>query len=468
MSSKKQTPQRGRETRGKEKSARRSPNLHQPSSSNTVTINDIEEDSASTIQMDTVVKEREMSSSILQPFTFKRNSAILSILRQNENSEYKISDSELDRVQWELESLLSKVLECKNTIRNELNLYGSGQMANSQCQIAKNSKLHMNKAKVAEILSDNECSSDYLTDVEYNSPEKELPPNKTKPFWSVVKPFLAHVSQEDLNWLENLVMSYGSKNKLSQIPPLGEHYSKFRAKVELGMQNQQASTSNQPNMNTKLATQVPTNMVELINRVKNAVRNGNESTPIYQEVTTALLEHSKMFQNNVHDDSDIDDDDDVKYKSDEMETQNIIKLLQTLELSPNYDKSVKSSSSIPDSSSQDIDDNDEILEELTKCDAALSNLQKMNKDHLTKLLEICRKDFCLQKKKKKLQKIDNQILNFKKQRNFSKKKKMKTTKMCKNSEDMRVLLNKRSNYLMRLQSYNVNPTNIDDSESSDE
>jgi len=477
MSSKKQT-QRFGEPSGSKKSARRVRKSHKLLSSNTPTTNNIKADSKSTTQINAVVDERVLSLSRLKRTQINYGSAVWYVTNQEEPEDIQklITDDILDRIQWECESMLNGIIVRKKQIKNVSNLISSVQQAGSPNNVKNNYGQPMIVAKVkAEIFHDDECPSNLNNvEYEYDPPENELPPNQTesaKQFWSLVETYLADVSEEDLKWLEDLVMSYGSK--LEKIPPLGEHYTKRWVEEELNMQNQQASSSHQPNIKTKLADRVPPNVVELINRVNNAARGGNESTQIYQKVIAALFEHTNISQNDDDNDSDIDGD--AEDKPEEMSNvceefyreQNIRKQLQKLGLIGNNGMPVTSPSSLTHSSSQATNENDEILEELVKCDAALSNLQAMNKNHLTELLERCRERQSHQKKIKKLQKLDNQILNIKKQ-SSSQKKGRKIAQTRKEYENMRFLLNKRSNYLKRLQSYNTDPTDNDDSELSDE
>jgi len=500
MSSKKQT-QHGEEPSGIRKSARRrrpkshqslSPNKnmqitnnnkadrrpksHQSLSpnNNMQITNNNKADSKSTTKIHTIIEEKVLSLSRLKPIQIKHDSAIQYVLNQEENVDVEkiITDDVLDQIQRECESMLTGIIVRKKQIRYVSNFISSVQEAGSQNKEEKNCTQSMILAKVAEDIFHDECPSNNV-EFEYASLENEMdPPIQTasvKKFWSLVKPYLADVSEEDLNWLEKLVMSYSSK--LGKIPPLGEHYSKRWVREELKMQNQQASSSHQSNMKTLLTERVPPDVVELVNRANNVARSGNESLPLYQKIMAAILDYSNMSQNDIDNNSEIDGvaEDKPEEISNVCEEfygeQNIRKQLQTLGLIGNQDKPV-SPSSLPHSSSQVSDESDEILGEIVKCDATLKNLREMNKNHLTILLERCRKRHSMQKKKKKLQKLDDQILNLKKQGN-SQKKNMKRGQTSNKNEDIRFLLNKRSNYLKRLQSYAIDPTNIDDSESSD-
>lgn len=63
------------------------------------------------------------------------------MLSHGENSNYVMTDDELDHVQWDLESMLTSVIVRKNTIRDELNTFAAMQFARSLHRVAKNPKL---------------------------------------------------------------------------------------------------------------------------------------------------------------------------------------------------------------------------------------------------------------------------------------------------------------------------------------
>ncbi|XP_022173740.1 transcriptional adapter 3-A-like [Myzus persicae] len=482
MSSKKPSQHSG-EPSGIRRSARkRCPKRHQTLSPNLPKTNNVKAGSKSA-KVHTVIDERVLSLPRLNPTQIKPDSAIWYVVNHEDNYEIEdiITNEVFDNIQWECESMLADVILRKRQIKTVTNLISSVQEVDSQNNVENTGKLPMILPKVAGELSHDDTFSSNNVENEDLPPENEdlppenedqppenedLPPDQSessKKFWSLVEPYLAEVNKESLNWLEDLVMSYDSEPDI--IPPLGEHYTKCWVREE--MQNQQASSSSrQPNMKTPLAERVSPDVVELITRVNNAARGRNESTPIYQKVIAALLEHSNMSQKEIDKDSEIDSD--AEDKLEEMsnvceefyEEQNIIKQLETLGLIGKQIKQLTSSSSLPHSSSQDADEDDEILKELMQCEAALSNIRELNKNQLTGLLEKCYEDLSQQKIKKKLKKLDDQILNLKKQ-GKSRKKSRKTALM-------RHLLDKRCDYIKRLQSCNISSINSDDSELSDE
>ncbi|XP_025408335.1 transcriptional adapter 3-like isoform X2 [Sipha flava] len=504
MSPKKQTRRGGLRGRGRGMPKRRGPKPRQPSSPCVATADDTDAEGTSTdgnafpkmivsptsspptkkrIEYN---EERELSLPRLKPTVIPENSAILTLLNHEEDSEYIMTDDELDHIQWDLEAMLTSLIIRKNTIKDELATFASMQFTRSLNRTAKNPKLPTIRPRAAaEISPVNECRK---IQVEFDATSKELPPNKTESankFWSLVEPYLARVKKEDLNWLEDLVKSYSPNQKLYEVPPLGEHYAKNWAKEELEMQKSQSSCSPRPiSKKLKLAERVSPEVVELVNRANAAAHDGSVFKPIYQRVVSALLEHSHMSIEDLEEH--FPEYDDVEDKPQEMSNvcqefyaeQNVKKQLYKLGLMGRHSKPVSQSVDPNLLTAKPDEDQDEILEEINKCDDALTQLREMNKNHLTILLHRCRKDYVQDIINTKLERINNEILNFKRQQNESWTKEKKIAQITEEDDELSYLLNQRSKYLLQLQTVNsavtfdpdafLSPSISDDSESSDE
>ncbi|CAI6350203.1 unnamed protein product [Macrosiphum euphorbiae] len=425
-------------------------------------------------------EERELSLPRLKSIVIPENSTILSLLSRDIESDYIMTDDELDHVQWDLEAMLTNVILRRNTIRDELSTFASMQFAHSLHRMDKNPKLPTIRPRAAaEISPVNESCK---MKVGFDATSKELPPRKTESankFWSLVEPYLSRVKKEDIKWLNDLVKSYRTNKNLYEIPPLGEHYAKNWTKEELEMQKNQSSCSPlQPNK-LKFAERIAPDVVELVDKANSAINDSNLYTPVYQRVVTALMDHSKMsLEDNEEHFSEFDD---VEEKPQELSNvckefyaeQNVKKQLHKLGLMDRNYKQVPSPEEMLPSLTIADEGSDEVLEEIVKCDNALAQLREMNKNHLTHLLERCRKDYYQQKIKNKIEKVNNEILNFKTQQNESWTKKEKITQISEERDQLHFLLNQRTTLLGQLQSVAteslyLSPLVSDDSESSDE
>lgn len=63
------------------------------------------------------------------------------MLNHEEDSEYIMTDDELDHIQWDLEAMLTSLIIRKNTIKDELATFASMQFTRSLHRTAKNPKL---------------------------------------------------------------------------------------------------------------------------------------------------------------------------------------------------------------------------------------------------------------------------------------------------------------------------------------
>ncbi|XP_022166291.1 uncharacterized protein LOC111030890 [Myzus persicae] len=489
----------GSRGRGRGISKRRGPKPRQPMSPDTATADDTDAEGTSTdgnVSFKQVMsppqsptrkkhveynEERELSLPRLKPTVIPENSTFLSLLSRDNKSDYIMTDDELDHIQWDLEAMLTNVIIRRNTIREELSTFASMQFARSLHRMAKNPKLPTIRPRAAaEISPVNECRK---MKVEFDPTSKELPPSKTESankFWSLVEPYLSHVEKEDLKWLSGLVKSYNSDKKLYEIPPLGEHYAKNWAKEELEMQKNQSSCSPRPPKKLKFSERIAPDVVELVDKANSAINDGNAYTPVYQRVVTALMDHSNMSLEDAEEH--FSEFDDVEEKPQEMSNvckefyaeQNVKKQLHKLGLMGRNSKPGLSPEEMLPSLTIADEENDEVLEELNKCDNALSQLREMNKNHLTHLLGKCRKDYYQQIIKNKIEKVNNEILNFKTQQNESWTKEKKIAQVAEEDDELHFLLNQRGTFLAQLQSVSTESNNFlspsvsDDSESSDE
>jgi hypothetical protein len=69
------------------------------------------------------------------------NNFIILVLNHEEDSEYIMTDDELDHIQWDLEAMLTSLIIRKNTIKDELATFASMQFTRSLNRTAKNPKL---------------------------------------------------------------------------------------------------------------------------------------------------------------------------------------------------------------------------------------------------------------------------------------------------------------------------------------
>ncbi|XP_050432546.1 transcriptional adapter 3 isoform X2 [Adelges cooleyi] len=453
-------------------------------------------------RIEEIIEEKELSLPQLKPSNIAENSMYLSLLTKEKKPGYLMTDDELDHLQWDLESMLTAIIVRKQTIKDELVTFSTLQIARSQQKRSKGSRYPKIRPRAAaEISPVNECLK---LRVEIDPSAKELPPSKNdsaNKFWTLVEPYVAPIEKDDLNWLEDLVKSYSSNLNLFEIPPLGEHYTKQWAKEEMELQKSQSSCSPRPAKRLKLAERVSPEVVELVNKVNYVVHDGCSYTPLLQRLTAALVEETPIPLEDIEEE--LQDYDDSEEKLQDMSNvctefyaeQSIRKQLIKLGLLGRNVKIPPPSSTTPPPlppqvptppplppvtttttttlSLPNSEDYDEVLEELKKCEASLIELRAMNKEHLTQLWEKCRQEYCRQIVKIQLEKVNDEILHFKREKNESLTKAKKITQIRKEDEQLSLLLQQRSDYLRQLQMMGPEPGYhaayiSDDSELSEE
>lgn len=386
----------------------------------------------------------------LKALNLKNNATLKSLNKlfkaREENSQYELTDAELDRTQWFFEYVMSCIVNRKKIVDDVLNSLKLVQSSRSQNPSAIRPRA-VEKTPFVNEVREIKSSKKPLTNKKKTETENK--------FWSMVKPYLAHVNKKDLDWLEELVLSYDSRENVCNIPPLGEHYSKA------GMLKRQYNQSPCSQPDKKIFP----NVVELVDQINHIAINHDSFRPVYQKVASALLEHSSMpskyFDEQLLDDE-IDEDkfnemSDAHKKIYFNAKQNVKKKFRRLGLQP----------PLPTTK-----DDDEILDELNKCNSTLAELQEVNKNQLTNLLKKCYQDYFQQPIREKIEKVDEEILSFKRKPNTLLSNDEKLAQFSEENDEMALLTSKRSKYVSQLQLNVFDPDfgNFfsDDSESGDE
>lgn len=407
-------------------------------------------------------EERKLMLSKLKNIEMKTN-ALDSVLQKYDNdNEYKLTDDELDHIQWELESLISSAIVRNSIIKNEHHSLVAFQLGTPLPSLSDYPELNAIRSEAADtenVLPENNF---YMNESNFKENLPLIPSESACKFWSFVEPYLAHVTENDIKWLKDLIASYNQP--LCAIPPLGKYYANNWAEKMLKVKKQ---SNSQPF--TELSERVSPDVVELVNKINNIVCDENVSMAIYQNISAALFENSqKNVKENLSEGDLEDQPEELNNVYKEFCTvQDVTKQLEKLGLIGDHVQ--------PDRSQTmgNFDSHDEILAELQKCDTELVQLQKINHSHLIDLLKRCRKDYDLEIINNKIKKLNNEILNFKEQNNmFGNGSKS----IMKKKKKQKSLLKKRKKYIEKLKSYtsetsedlNASVSNDSDSETFNE
>jgi len=379
------------------------------------------------------LEERELALHKLNNMERKTNAIKSVIKKHNENPDYFLPDNDLDSIQKELETLLTSTILRDTIIKNECSsfeLLQSNSLSESTIEYPTLTTIN------SEVATTNKLQKNYI-------PKKfkcEDPPPisniSTKNFWSYVQPYLAHVTENDLKWLEDMVKSYD--NPLCAIPPLGEHYANNWAQKEF--KKEQPSTAQYK--------QISPYVMDLLDKINNIIHDEKSSTSIFQKIVMALSENAqKNFKEDLSDHNSEEDPQEISNVCENSFTeQNVKKQLYQMGLVGDY--------VIPELSGTkgNSDDCDEILEELNECNAKLAKLQEINKNHLTELLVKCRKGYDQENIRSKLRNVDEKILKVKSQNSVFPNDHNVTYKFLKEKKKMKSLLKIRAEYVRQLNS----------------
>ncbi len=231
-----------------------------------------------------------------------------------------------------------------------------------------------------------------------------LPKNETpNRFWAFVEPYCAPITPDDIKLLEDLIGGHGDMNEYFRVPKLGPHYTTRWAKEDL--ENERNKSSNDPNAEGK---------DESFQMLKRA-ENGNDESP-FGELTQRLV--AGLMEENAINPADLEDNS-KKGSGESSDAENAGKsqLIKSLNVtnSENLEARVRrelQEQGILDTNEEgkEENENDEIMEELVRCQSELKSLSNHNVNQLKRLLKAAKEEMARQEIRDKLQQADNEVM----------------------------------------------------------
>jgi len=235
-------------------------------------------------------------------------------------------------------------------------------------------------------------------------------PNK---FWLSVEPYCMPISHEDIKLLDDLIEEY-SGALVPPIPDLGPHYSSQWASEDL--KDEQDNSNPNAKTNKRFTSG---SSADVINMLKKGEKLIGESVtgPLTQRLVAALLEENVM-----PDDSAIDSN---------VETENPSNTLSLLKNGINIERRVKKE--LIEQGLLDPDDfqkegEDEILTEIKKVRTELASIAEYNYEELKKLQKAAKDEMKRLEVKRKLDAVDQEIIEMYKKIGLIKQKRRPLTK----------------------------------------
>jgi transcriptional adapter 3 len=384
-----------------------------------------------------------------------------SVLKRSESDGIGMED--IDTLQLELEALLSSTVVRKMSLREECKVLNEAEKYKGQGKFNKNSspgKRGLNGGKdgrsakklkssmigkpsndsgkiigMPRIKADNSGPAfDPLQNEQIRAlPESAkplLPKNETpNRFWAFVEPYCAPIAQDDIKLLEDLIKSHSDMSEYHRAPKLGQHYTQRWAKEDL--ENERLKSAGDPNaaMDGKGAD-------EAALLLKKAEGPSNDDSP-FGELTQRLV--AGLMEENVL--NPVDESTDTAKKGsggDSSDTENVAakgQLIKSLNITnaENLEARVRKEleeQGILNPNEEDKDDmeNDEILEELGRCQNELKAVSSHNLQQLKRLLKAAKEEIARQELRNKLQQADNDVMDAYRKISTARSKKKPPTK----------------------------------------
>merc|ERR1712141_660286 len=254
-----------------------------------------------------------------------------------------------------------------------------------------------------------------------------LPKNETpNRFWAFVEPYCAPITHDDVKLLEDLIKGHGDLSEYYRIPKLGQHYTQRWAKED--MESERLKGSSDPNASNDSKTDEAGQLLK-------KVEPNNQDSPfgeMTQRLVAGLLEENAISAN------DVDDATKKGSGGDSSDTENVTakgQLIKSLNITnaENLEARVRKELEEqgildPNEEMKDGVENDEILEELVRCQNELKAVSTHNLSQLKRLLKAAKEEMARQEVRNKLQQADNEVMEAYKKITAARAKKKPPTK----------------------------------------
>ncbi|XP_067005455.2 transcriptional adapter 3-B isoform X2 [Anabrus simplex] len=226
-------------------------------------------------------------------------------------------------------------------------------------------------------LSDHEPLESLKPDTPKVPPPKNDTPNK---FWASVEPYCADTTPDDIRLLEDLLLEHANDSEYQKIPPLGRHYS-----LRWAEEDNIDEKSNKSDLSKK----------------SDKSNEGVTTGPLSQRLISALMEENIVPA-------------DMVCRGEENRTP--LELFKNFSVSNSASFERRVRKELEEQGILDTEDvssdraDDEILQELKRCQAELKVVSAYNVQHLKRLLKQANDELVRQDLKKKLQQADAEVI----------------------------------------------------------
>lgn len=351
------------------------------------------------------------------------------------SSDEGVGMDDLDSLQLELEALLSAVVVRSRVLSKEINtlsnaeekqkkgklsnksLHGSSKRGNMRDKPKKmktrklqdlgktpvSIKFTKVKSMPASTSSSNTITlPDYETQktVKHDSPRllhsRYDLPNK---FWASVDSYCTDITRDDIRFLEELSKECENGEEYQKVPPLGRHYSLRWADEDLKSEQEEGRGDIKgQSKNSQLDSQT------LLKKGEKACEV-SAVTPLTQRLVSTLMEENSKL----HNDGKLDS----KSSGGENITPRSGLFRNFVANNPvGFERRVRKELEEQDifENDQSKESDDEILQEIKRCQAELQTINDYNNMHLKRLINLAEVQISRQELKRKLQQIDNEVM----------------------------------------------------------